>query len=287
MKPKPLEIRSDGKPRAAAAALVPQPWAARAGWPWGWPPDAVKEFVEGVRAARVRPLENPRLSPPWLATLPELDALQAEERELWIFGALLELDAKPLQAAIGAAPESDADADDVATIRWQLRQREEAEQWLAEHAEEGERTTRRADRALIFDRLLGDIADRRAAVIKAGADGCPPRPAANSPIGERASRRRPHAARRARPKRVRRVGASRALPRRNPCEEGRRDPVRASTCGPSRVKRPAEGGQVGRAPRDRSGPWVRDAWDTPCSVARHVAPLRATNNCRPNDGRPK
>jgi len=98
--------------------------------------------------------------------LPELEALQAEERELWIFGALLELDAKPLQAAIDAAPESDADANDVATIRWQLRQREEAEQWLAEHAEEGERTTRRADRALIFDRLLSDIADRRAAVIR-------------------------------------------------------------------------------------------------------------------------
>ena len=50
--------------RVAAAALVPQLWRARAGWPWGWPPDAVKEFVEGVRAAHGRPLEEPRSSLP-------------------------------------------------------------------------------------------------------------------------------------------------------------------------------------------------------------------------------
>ena len=150
----------------AAAALVPQLWRARAGWPWGWPPDAVKEFVEGVRAAHGRPLEEPRSSLPWLASLPELQALHGEESEIWLYGALLELDASPLRAALDAAPASDADADDVAKISWQLRTREEAERWFAEHAEQGERTTRRADRARILDRALGEIAQQRAALVK-------------------------------------------------------------------------------------------------------------------------
>lgn len=151
--------------RAAAAALIPQLWGARRGWPWGWPPDAVKDLVEGVRATHGRRAE-PQSPHPWLATLSELEALHQEERRVWVYGALLELDATALQAALDAALASDANADDIATIRRQLRVHREAEQWLADRAEEGERTTRRADRARVFDRALTQIAEQRTALVE-------------------------------------------------------------------------------------------------------------------------
>jgi hypothetical protein len=180
--------------RRAAEALIPQLWAARSGWSWGWPPDAVKEFVDGVRAARGRPREEPRLSPPWLATLPELEALGGEERQIWLYGALLQVGATALREALDAAPSPDADTHDIASIRWQLRGHEEAEQWLVEHAEEGERPTRRADRARIFERALADIAARRAILVKralADARRGTRRTRASGSAGHGAARTRP------------------------------------------------------------------------------------------------
>jgi hypothetical protein len=151
--------------RAAAATLIPQLWGARHGWPWGWPPDAVRDLVEGVRAAQSPRVES-QSSHPWLATLSELEALHQEERKVWVYGALLELDATAPQATLDAAPASDADADDIATIRWQLRVYREAQEWLADQAEEGERMTRRADRARVLDRALTQIAEQRAALVE-------------------------------------------------------------------------------------------------------------------------
>jgi hypothetical protein len=182
--------------RAAAATLVPQIWGARRGWPWGWPPDAVKNLVEGVRAAQSRHVE-PKSPHPWLATLSELETLHQEERRVWVYGALLELGATALQAALDAAPASDANADDIATIRWQLRVHREAEQWLADGAEEGERTTRRADRARVFDRALTQIAEQRAALV------------GRSLVAARRGRRRTRSASRER------RGASRVRPNRD------------------------------------------------------------------------
>jgi len=152
--------------RAAAAVLVPQLWCARAGWPRGWPPDTAKDFLEAIDTARTRQLDKPRSSLPWLATFGELEELRQAERKLWLYGALLELDASSLQAALDAAPESDADADDIANLRWQLTRREEAEQWLAEHAQPADRTTRRVDRARALGRALAEVAEQRAVLVK-------------------------------------------------------------------------------------------------------------------------
>ena len=153
--------------RDAAALLIAQLWQARDGWPQGWPPDAVREFTDGVgRAAGRSHGEEVVQLPPWLSTLVELDALQSEERAAWLNGALLEVGAHELRRALEAAPDGAPETDDLADISWQLRRHENAEDWIAAHAQDGEDPSRRTDRARILERVLEDIAKRRAALIE-------------------------------------------------------------------------------------------------------------------------
>ncbi len=151
--------------QAAAEALIPQLWSARLDWPCGWPPQAAQEFVDAISATQAFAHEEPGLTVPWLATLGELESLRGEEHQIWIYAALLELGVAGLRAALDAAPE-DEEGEDVAYLRMQLRRVEEAQRWVGEHALEGERATRRADRALIFGRALADLARRRAALVE-------------------------------------------------------------------------------------------------------------------------
>jgi hypothetical protein len=154
----------------AVALLIAQLWEARGGWPQGWPPDAVREFTEGVRRAAgqsygVGREEAVRL-PPWLSTLEELKSLHSEEGAAWLNAALVELDADDLRRALEAAPDDTPEPADLRDIRLQLRHHEEAENWVAAHAREGEDPSRRSDRARILGRVLEDIAEQRASLIE-------------------------------------------------------------------------------------------------------------------------
>lgn len=164
------ETASDPREReaasGAAALLIAQLWEARGGWPQGWPPDAVRDFAEGVRRAQGAAYGEASPLPPWLSTLSELAALQEEERAVWLHAALLEVGAEELRRALEAAPDSHPEPDDLSDIRWQLRFHESAEEWIADRAKEGENPSRRADRARILERVLRDIATRREALIE-------------------------------------------------------------------------------------------------------------------------
>jgi hypothetical protein len=154
--------------RDAAALLIAQLWQARGGWPQGWPPDAVRKFVEGVRPAAGQSYGEgvPQL-PPWLSTLVELELLHREELTAWLNGALLEVGADELKRALDTAPDDAPEpAADLLDIQWQLRRHESAEEWIAVHAQEGEDPSRRADRARILERVLKGITERRAALIQ-------------------------------------------------------------------------------------------------------------------------
>lgn len=152
--------------RDAAALLIAQLWEARGGWPQGWPPDAVREFAEGVRRAQGSAYGQASPLPPWLSTLSELTSLQQEERLVWLHGALLEVGAEELRRAVETVPNSHPEPDDLNDIRWQLRCHEKAEEWIAGQAEEGENPSRRADRVQILERVLRDILTRREALIE-------------------------------------------------------------------------------------------------------------------------
>jgi hypothetical protein len=152
--------------RDAAALLIAQLWEARAGWPRGWPPDSVRHFVEGVERAAGSSYGEPTRLPPWLSTLTELETLAREERAAWLNAALLEVGSEELRRALDAAPDSEPTPDDLSDMRRQLLYHENAEEWIVESADEGEDPSRRADRARILERVLHDIAERRAALVK-------------------------------------------------------------------------------------------------------------------------
>ena len=152
--------------RDAGALLIAQLWQARGGWPYGWPPDTAREFTDGVAHAAGRSYGAPSVRlPPWLSTLAELEALLSEERATWVNAGLLEGGAAELRRALDAAPDGVPEPTDLAEIRWQVRRFEEAEDWIASHARDGEDPSRREDRARILGRVLADIADRRQALV--------------------------------------------------------------------------------------------------------------------------
>ncbi len=153
--------------REAASLLIARLWQARGGWPSGWPPDAVREFVDGIPRGKGGHFQEqaPAQLPPWLSTFGELDALQWEEREAWRNGALLEVGDGELRRALDAATAS-SQASDLDDLRWQLRHHETAAEWFASHAEDGEDIGRRADRARVLERVLNDITARRAALFE-------------------------------------------------------------------------------------------------------------------------
>jgi hypothetical protein len=152
--------------REAASLLIAQLWRARGGWPEGWPPDAVRQFAEGVRyATGSRPQEQRQL-PPWVSSLAEHAVLQWEEQAAWTYAALLEVGDTQLQRALDVAPDPAPEPSDLDEIRWQLSRYEEAAGWIADHAQEGEDPSRRKDRAEILSRVLEDISERRAALIE-------------------------------------------------------------------------------------------------------------------------
>jgi hypothetical protein len=150
--------------RDKAALLVAQLWHARGGWPRGWPPDSAREFVDGIKNAQSRYYGDPGPLPPWLSTLPALVGLEAEEKEAWVYAALLELDADELRRALDAFPEEEADSDEAQRMRWQLERHEHACEWIADQAQEGEDPAKRPQRAKILERVLADLAERRAAL---------------------------------------------------------------------------------------------------------------------------
>jgi hypothetical protein len=154
--------------RESAALLITQLWQARSGWPQGWPPDAVRKFADGVRGATGQSYPDEKVVPlpPWLSTLGELIALQSEEREAWVNGALLELDGDGLRRTLEVAPDDASEPTDLSDIRRQLRRYEEAEDWIAAHAQDSEDASRRADRARILGRVLEGLAERRAELIE-------------------------------------------------------------------------------------------------------------------------
>lgn len=75
--------------RRAASELIIRLWDHRAGWPTGWPPKATTALSRG--SSRYSRREEPTGSD-WLDALPDLDSLQAREREIWTDLGLLDFD---------------------------------------------------------------------------------------------------------------------------------------------------------------------------------------------------
>lgn len=154
--------------RDAAALLITRLWETRAGWSTGWPPEALKMLEQALGPFdRWREQESPdEPLAPWVSTLDAIDELHQRELRVWLFAALLELDAAPLRRALEVAPEAGPEDSDLQLLRRQVDAAEEAAAWIVALARKDEDPSRRADRVAILEREMAGIADERKRLVE-------------------------------------------------------------------------------------------------------------------------
>lgn len=108
-----------------ATDLILTLWERRRTWPKGWPPPAVRAVFGDIDDSAAGTLAG---DSPWLAALERLDALAAEERELWLeaIRADTELEMERARRDWQSRPSVDGDNDelmDAELLVWELRTR--------------------------------------------------------------------------------------------------------------------------------------------------------------------
>jgi len=154
--------------RRAASELIIRLWDHRAGWPEGWPPKATTALSRG--SSRYARQSEPTGSD-WLDSLPDLDSLQAREREVWTDLGLLDFDVESERRAakelIGEGATAEREAIELVIRLW-----ESAEQGMHESlGADVQSPTARAktgidrlkgldsEREKLRDRILKQVAD--------------------------------------------------------------------------------------------------------------------------------
>lgn len=141
--------------RRAASELIIRLWDHRAGWPEGWPPKATTALSRG--SSRYARREEPTGSA-WLDSLPDLDSLQAREREVWTELGLLDFDVESERRAakelIGEGAPEEREAIELVIRMW-----ESAEQGM--HDSIGEQAESPTARATAGIRRLKELDSER------------------------------------------------------------------------------------------------------------------------------
>jgi hypothetical protein len=151
--------------RSAASDLIPRLWEARRHWPSGWPPpeaSKLRQLLEQLEPNSLRGSRPDVEGEPWWDALSEIQELHREEMRIYLHGAIAELEITAIAAALAAAHDIDATTEeDLEFMRTAVELRGSTDEWFVEHAQHGEKPTRRSHRAQIIEREIANIDERR------------------------------------------------------------------------------------------------------------------------------
>ena len=154
--------------RDAASNLITRLWEARDHWPRGWPPagaSKLRNLLEPRERYSSSRADSDSAEEPWLRTYQQLQQVQQDEQRTWVYAAAAELDLDAIEAAVEAG-DTAGGGDDVEYLKDMLSLRKRSDAWFAEHAQKGEKVTRRSHRVQIVQRVLAQIANERAQLIE-------------------------------------------------------------------------------------------------------------------------